>query len=269
VLISCRQVTKVRLHKRPPFVKETSKVAGFLKGTVHAAAITGRMGRVKVLVVEDDASVADGIIDGLTDAAFNVQHSATGAAALADFETFAPDLVLLDLGLPDMDGTDVCRSIRKNSPVPIIVVSARGDEIDRVVSLEMGADDYVVKPFGMRELVARIRAVARRTAPSDVPAGPAERSFGSLSIDTRTQRVSLSGTDIHLTPTEFELLVYLTEDPGAVCRRNDILTDVWDTNWFGTTKTLDAHVAAIRKKLGSPGWIESVRGVGFRFGQPA
>ncbi len=227
------------------------------------------MGRVKVLVVEDDPSVADGIIDGLGDAAFEVHHSATGAAALSDFATFAPDIVLLDLGLPDMDGTDVCRSLRKQSAVPIIVVSARGDEIDRVVSLEMGADDYVVKPFGMRELVARIRAVARRTSSAEVPAGPTERTFGSLTIDTRAQRVSLAGEDIHLTPTEFELLVYLTEDPGAVCRRSDILNDVWDTNWFGTTKTLDAHVAAIRKKLGNSGWIESVRGVGFRFGQPA
>ncbi len=227
------------------------------------------MGRVKVLVVEDDPSVADGIIDGLGDAAFEVHHSATGAAALSDFATFAPDIVLLDLGLPDMDGTDVCRALRKQSAVPIIVVSARGDEIDRVVSLEMGADDYVVKPFGMRELVARIRAVARRTNSAEAPVGPTERTFGSLTIDTRAQRVSLAGEDIHLTPTEFELLVYLTEDPGAVCRRSDILNDVWDTNWFGTTKTLDAHVAAIRKKLGNSGWIESVRGVGFRFGQPA
>ena len=227
------------------------------------------MGRVKVLVVEDDPSVADGIIDGLGNAAFDVHHSATGATALADFATFAPDIVLLDLGLPDMDGTDVCRALRKQSTVPIIVVSARGDEIDRVVSLEMGADDYVVKPFGMRELVARIRAVARRTSNTEAPSGPTERSFGALTIDTRAQRVSLAGEDIHLTPTEFELLVYLTEDPGAVCRRSDILNDVWDTNWFVTTKTLDAHVAAIRKKLGNSGWIESVRGVGFRFGQPA
>ena len=227
------------------------------------------MGSVKVLVVEDDPSVADGIIDGLGDAAFDVHHSATGAAALDDFATFAPDIVLLDLGLPDMDGTDVCRALRKQSTVPIIVVSARGDEIDRVVSLEMGADDYIVKPFGMRELVARIRAVARRTSNTEAPAGPTERTFGALSIDTRAQRVSLAGEDIHLTPTEFELLVYLTEDPGAVCRRSDILNDVWETNWFGTTKTLDAHVAAIRKKLGNSGWIESVRGVGFRFGQPA
>ena len=224
---------------------------------------------MKVLVVEDDPSVADGIVDGLSDAAFEVHHSATGAAALADFSSFGPDIVLLDLGLPDMDGTDVCRALRKQGSVPIIVVSARGDEIDRVVSLEMGADDYVVKPFGMRELIARIRAVSRRTSAPESPVGPTERVLGPLTINTRTQRVALSGEDIHLTPTEFELLVYLTEDPGAVCRRSDILNDVWDTNWFGTTKTLDAHVAAIRKKLGHAGWIESVRGVGFRFGQPA
>lgn len=223
---------------------------------------------MKVLVVEDDPSVADGIVDGLGDATFTVHHSATGTAALVDVETFNPDIVLLDLGLPDMDGTDVCREIRRLSSVPIIVVSARGDEIDRVVSLEMGADDYVVKPFGMRELVARIRAVTRRSAPTDVPTGPSERIFGDLVIDTRAQKVSLGGNDVHLTPTEFELLVYLTQDPGAVYRRGDILNDVWDTNWYGTTKTLDAHVAAIRKKLGGPEWIESVRGVGFRFGQP-
>jgi len=251
------------LHQRngedsegPPFFTPNREKSGENRG-------------VKVLVVEDDPSVADGIIDGLSDAAFDIHHSSTGAAALADFASFAPDLVLLDLGLPDMDGTDVCRALRKLGTVPIIVVSARGDEIDRVVSLEMGADDYVVKPFGMRELVARIRAVSRRTSAPEVPAGPAERVLGLLTINTRTQRVRLSGEDIHLTPTEFELLVYLTEDPGAVCRRSDILNDVWDTNWFGTTKTLDAHVAAIRKKLGDAGWIESVRGVGFRFGQPA
>lgn len=212
--------------------------------------------------------MADGIIDGLGDATFTVLHSATGASAIADVTSFKPDIVLLDLGLPDMDGTDVCREIRRLSQVPIIVVSARGDEIDRVVSLEMGADDYVVKPFGMRELVARIRAVSRRATPTEASSGPSERMFGDLTIDTRTQKVTLAGTDVHLTPTEFELLVYLTDDPGAVCRRGDILNDVWDTNWYGTTKTLDAHVAAIRKKLGAAEWIESVRGVGFRFGTP-
>ncbi len=225
---------------------------------------------MRVLVVEDDDSVADGIVDGLENASFEAHRVATGTAALEAAASWAPDLILLDLGLPDMEGTDVCRAIRVTSQTPIIVVSARGEEIDRVIALEMGADDYVVKPFGMRELVARIRAVARRTGSTVVePAPAAQRVFGALTLDVRAQRVSLNGTDVHLTPKEFELLVYLSDDPGAVFRRGDILHDVWDTNWYGTTKTLDAHIAAIRKKLGNPLWIESVRGVGFRFGEPA
>ena len=225
---------------------------------------------MRILIVEDDPSVADGIVDGLSSAKFETQHVATGAAALEAVVGFSPDLVLLDLGLPDMDGTDVCREIRKSSNVPIIVISARDEEIDRVIALEIGADDYVVKPFGMRELVARIKAVARRSSTHEPPAAVAsEREFGPLTIDTRSIRVTLNGDEIHLTPKEFELLVYLSEDPGAVHRRTDILHDVWDTNWYGTTKTLDAHVAAIRKKLGNPSWIESVRGVGFRFGIPS
>ena len=224
---------------------------------------------MRVLVVEDDDSVADGIVDGLENNSFETHRVATGGAALDAVTSWAPDLILLDLGLPDMEGVDVCRAIRVTSQTPIIVVSARGEEIDRVISLEMGADDYVVKPFGMRELVARIRAVARRTgAPVTEPAPAAQRVFGPLTLDVRTQRVSLNGTDVHLTPKEFELLIYLSDDPGAVFRRGDILHDVWDTNWYGTTKTLDAHIAAIRKKLGNPLWVESVRGVGFRFGEP-
>ena len=225
---------------------------------------------MRVLLVEDDPSVAGGVIDGLG-VGFTVTHVQSGAAALNQ-NLDEIDVLLLDLGLPDMDGTDVCREIRKTSQKPIIVVSARGDEIDRVLSLEMGADDYLVKPFGMRELVARIRAVMRRTG-----SGPAEpetasdalREIHGLTVDTRTQRVELNGDEIHLTPKEFELVVYLSDDPGAVYRRQDILHDVWQTTWYGTSKTLDAHIAAIRKKLGAASWIESVRGVGFRFGGPA
>lgn len=225
---------------------------------------------MRVLLVEDDQSVADGLLDGLSGGAFDTLHVSTGTAALAAVTDFSPEIVLLDLGLPDMDGTEVCRKIRTVSSVPIIVVSARDEEIDRVVALEIGADDYVVKPFGMRELIARIRAVVRRTGTSEPDASVvSERVFGELAIDLRTQRVSLAGEDIHFTAKEFELLEYLTSDPGAVFKRSDILHDVWDTNWYGTSKTLDAHIAAMRKKLGSPGWIESVRGVGFRFGQPS
>lgn len=223
---------------------------------------------MRVLLVEDDQSVADGLLDGLSGSSFETLHVTTGASALDSLTDFAPEIVLLDLGLPDMDGTDVCRTIRQTNNVPIIVVSARDEEIDRVVALEIGADDYVVKPFGMRELVARIRAVARRTVPAEQEPVAAERVFGPLTIDIRRQRISLEGEDIHLTAKEFELVEYLSSDPGAVFKRSDILHDVWDTNWYGTSKTLDAHIAAIRKKLGNPHWIESVRGVGFRFEQP-
>ncbi len=222
---------------------------------------------MRVLLVEDDASVADGVIDGLVSATMEPRHVSSGQAALDAVTSLHPDLVLLDLGLPDIDGTEVCRRIRQSSSVPIIVISARDEEIDRVVALEIGADDYLVKPFGIRELVARIKAVARRTSPTD-SAAPPELRFGDLLLDDRSRRVYLAGTEIHLTPKEFELLAYLAHDAGAVIRRSEILRVVWDTNWYGTTKTLDAHVAAIRKKLGDPGWIVAVRGIGFRFGLP-
>jgi DNA-binding response OmpR family regulator len=223
---------------------------------------------MRVLVVEDDASVAGGIVDGLAHANFETMLVSTGAGCLDSMSTFRPDLVLLDLGLPDIDGTDVCRAIRRDSQTPIIVVSARADEIDRVVALEMGADDFVVKPFGMRELVARMRAVVRRTGSTDagLPAPP--KRFGPLTVDPRAQRVTVHDVEVYLTPKEFELLAYLSGDPGAVFRRSEILHNVWDTNWYGTTKTLDTHIASIRKKLGDARWIESVRGVGFRFGVP-
>jgi len=221
---------------------------------------------MRILIVEDDPAVAAGIADGLGAAAIEVDAVATGQAALDTLgkaHDLAPfDLVLLDLGLPDMDGTEVARAIRARSAVPIIVVSARGDEMDRVLALELGADDYLVKPFGMRELLARIRAVTRRSAVEPAETPP---DLGRLVIDPRSRRVTLDGAEVHLTPTEFDLLAYLSSEPGAAHRRSDILRDVWQTEWYGATKTLDAHVAAIRRKLGDPGWIESVRGVGFRF----
>ena len=221
--------------------------------------------RMRILIVEDDPSVADGIADALAGANHDVVHVSTGADCLASTGgATPPDLIVLDLGLPDMDGTDVCRRIRETSIVPIIVVSARSEELDRVLALELGADDYLVKPFGMRELLARIRAVVRRTGSAE-NVETATPDLGPLTIDARAQRVSLAGEPLHLTPTEFELLRYLASDPGAVRRRSDILRDVWHTEWYGATKTLDAHIAALRRKLGDASWIESVRGVGFRF----
>jgi two-component system, OmpR family, response regulator RegX3 len=185
--------------------------------------------------------------------------------------------VLLDLGLPDADGIDVCRQLRATSSVPIIVVSARTDELDRVLGLELGADDYVVKPFGMRELIARIRAVLRRVQLSvpvtpEPPLTPPQWDttvVGPLRLDRRARRVHLDDGEVSLTPKEFDLLAVLMRDPGAVYRRETIIDEVWDTNWYGSTRTLDVHVAALRRKLGDPAWIETVRGVGFRLGAPA
>lgn len=216
------------------------------------------------MLVEDDPSVAAGVIDGLENAGFEITHVSNGKEAIEITESKSFELILLDLGLPDLDGQDVCRELRKKISTPIIILSARNEEIDRVLALEFGADDYMVKPFGMRELVARIRAVTRRAHPLDpVPLSTTQR-IGDLVIDRRTQKVHLLDEEIHLTPKEFELFAYLATDPGAVYRRNDIMNEVWDTNWYGTTKTVDAHVAALRKKLGHQNWIESVRGVGFR-----
>ncbi|MEO5900498.1 MAG: response regulator transcription factor [Ilumatobacteraceae bacterium] len=222
-----------------------------------------------ILLVEDDPSIAVSLIDGLRTQGYTVTHASTGAAALA---ADAADAVLLDLGLPDMDGHDVCRVLRSRSNVPIIMLTARGDEFDRVLGLELGADDYVTKPFSFRELVARIRAVTRRSAAA-APGGPvgdgaAAQIIGQLEIDRRTRRVRVMGEEVALTAKEFDLLAYLALDPGAVCTRTDILEHVWDVNWFGPTKTVDAHVAAIRKKLGDQHWIEAVRGIGFRLEQP-
>lgn len=212
--------------------------------------------------MEDDDSIAEPLLKGLQREGFRAGRVKTGAEALSA-GTF--DVVLLDLGLPDMDGYEVCRRIRATSDVPIIVVTARSDEVDRVVGLELGADDYVVKPFGFRELVARIRAVTRRYMPRPGDGGVTE--VGSLRIDRRTRKVFVDGREVALTPKEFDLLALLAEDPGAVFKRDDILEQVWDPHWYGPTKTLDVHVASLRKKLGDPRWIQTVRGVGFRLQQ--
>lgn len=211
-------------------------------------------------MVEDDAAIATPLVAGLGRHGFDATHVMTGTEALD--RVADADLVLLDLGLPDLDGAEVCRRLRDRSAVPIIVVSARSDEVDRVLLLEMGADDYVVKPFGLRELVARIRAVSRRTGGAEPAAARLE--VGPLVIDRRTHEVHADGRLVELTPKEFDLLAYLATDPGAAHPRRDILEEVWDANWYGSSKTLDVHVASLRRKLGHPEWIQAVRGVGFK-----
>jgi len=224
---------------------------------------------MRLLLVEDDDAIAASLEAPLTTAGFEVDHAVDGAGALQRIAAGGHDVVLLDLGLPDMDGYDVCRAIRGQSTVPIIVITARSDEFDRVLGLELGADDYMVKPLGARELVARIRAVLRRSTASASNASPADRLVvAPLEIDVRAHRVYLDGEPVSLTPKEFELLAYLASDAGAVRTRTDIVEHVWDANWFGPTKTVDAHIAGIRRKLGDHAWIESVRGVGFRLAAP-
>jgi two-component system, OmpR family, response regulator RegX3 len=215
---------------------------------------------MRVLVVEDDPSIREPLAENLRSQGFEVEAVGTGLAAL-DVEA---DVVLLDLGLPDIDGTEVCRRLRAASDVPIIILTARGEEVDRVVGLELGADDYVVKPFGFRELVARIRAVSRRRQ----PAQRRLQQVGPLALDRSARRVTLGDAEVALTPKEFDLLALLMEEPGSVVPRRRILERVWDTTWYGPSRSLDVHVASLRRKLGDAGWVETVRGVGFRLGRP-
>ena len=220
---------------------------------------------MRLLIIEDDPSLAASLTEGLERHGFSVEHTSSGVDAVARGGSF--DLVLLDLGLPDLDGQEVCRSLRARSAVPIIVLTARGDEIDRVILLELGADDYLVKPFGFRELVARIGAVTRRSLPN--AASPQTvQDLGPLRIDRDAHRVQIDGVEIELTPKEYELLAMLAERPGAVRTREDIIDQVWDPHWFGPTKTLDVHVAALRRKLGHGEWISTIRGVGYRLEVP-
>ncbi|MEU6664867.1 response regulator transcription factor [Streptomyces sp. NPDC046727] len=235
---------------------------------------------MRLLLIEDDDRVAGPLMEGLRRFGFSVEHARTGADGLAAAEA---EMVLLDLGLPDMDGIDVCRTLRLRSQVPIIMISARNDEVDRVLGLELGADDYLSKPFGVRELVARIRAVFRRAGPAaaerltPVPGSEGghtvvaarTQQIGPLAIDRRGRQVHLHQTCVPLAPKEFDLLAYLADDPGAVRTRRQILDAVWEPNYFGPTKTLDVHVAALRRKLGDPAWIDNIRGVGFRLTPPA
>ncbi|MEP6661017.1 MAG: response regulator transcription factor [Acidimicrobiales bacterium] len=218
---------------------------------------------MRVLLVEDDDAVAGAITDGLGRAGFTVERVATGEAALSALPT---DLVLLDLGLPDLDGLEVCRELRQRSSVAIIVITARSDELDRVMGLELGADDYVVKPFGLRELIARIRAVTRRLNASHEHGAEHEPSqqIGNLDIDRRSRRVHVDGREVALGRKEFNLLTALADDAGAVISRERLIEEVWDRHSPGPSKTLDVHVASLRRKLGHAEWIETIRGVGYR-----
>ncbi|HEU5424779.1 MAG TPA: response regulator transcription factor [Nitrolancea sp.] len=214
----------------------------------------------RVLIVEDDIGIATQLVRGLVRGGYRVDHVTTGRDALA---RVVPDVVLLDLELPDGDGVTVCRKLRERHHVAIIVITAYGEESDRVTALDAGADDYLVKPFGLAELQARIRAVLRRVRPG----GEIVR-HGQLTVDLRTRKVTVDGHDVALTPKEFDILEVLALDPGRLVSRQEVIEAAWDAHWYGPTKVLDVHVAALRRKLGVPGLIETAYGRGFRLGDP-
>ncbi len=223
----------------------------------------------RILVVEDEESISEPLIEHLVREGFEAEVAPTLEAARSAYDRDKPDVILLDVMLPDGDGRDLAREIRTSSDVPIILVTARGEEIDRVLGLELGADDYVVKPFSARELVARIRAILRRGA-GTARMGPI--TVGAVSLDPGARTCSKDGQPVELAAKEFDLLHYLMSNAGVVLRREDIMDEVWDPHWFGPTKTLDVHVSWLRKKIEddptTPAYIVTVRGVGFRFADP-
>ncbi|MGW0937645.1 response regulator transcription factor [Streptomyces sp. NPDC002666] len=229
---------------------------------------------MRLLLVEDDNHVAAALSAILARHGFQVVHARSGEEALQALlpnETEPFGVVLLDLGLPDQDGYEVCGKIRKRSSVPVIMVTARADVRSRIHGLNLGADDYVTKPYDTGELLARIHAVSRRkTGPEDTAPTPvAALRLGHVHIELPTRRVSVDGNEVQLTRKEFDLLALLAQRPGVVFRREQIISEVWRTSWEGTGRTLEVHVASLRSKLRLPALIETVRGVGYRLVAPA
>jgi two-component system response regulator RegX3 len=225
----------------------------------------------RILVVEDEESISEPFAEALRRAGFEPLVTGTAAGALELAESARPDLVMLDLALPDGDGRDVCRELRRHSDVPIMMLTARGTEMDKIVGLELGADDYVVKPFSAAEVISRIRAVLRRSHRAEDP-DEQPITIGGLELDEGARIARLDGQEVDLSRKEFDLLAALMHHAGKVVKREDLMAEVWDTNWFGSTKTLDVHIGWLRRKLGddpvTPTYIETVRGVGFRFAAP-
>jgi two-component system, OmpR family, response regulator RegX3 len=271
-------------HKSAPSRRGASKHDGAQEGASKQGTVQPVPGQhgsaVSVLLAEDEESFVDALVIGLGREGFEVTIARDGPEALEKFEEVHPDLVLLDIMLPKLSGIDVCRAIRARSTVPIIMVTAKGTEIDTVVGLEVGADDYVTKPYRLRELVARMRAVLRRTqAQSEIPqwvtatASREAMDVGDITVDTDRRRVSVRGTDVQLRRKEFDLLVLLVENAGRVLTRDTLIDRVWGTDYVGDTKTLDVHIKRLRAHVEldrkSPAIITTVRGVGYRLEVPA
>jgi DNA-binding response OmpR family regulator len=225
--------------------------------TDSAAGLT----RPQLLLVEDEEAIGSLVRGYLEQSGFRIEWVRSGEAALERLDEVRPRLVILDIGLPGQDGFDVCRGIRARSPVPILMLTARDEEPDRVVGLELGADDYVTKPFSPRELAARVKAVLRRTE----PAPRADRlELGDVILDSEAREVTVAGTPVELTGKEFDLLAYLVENAGIVVSRDQLLDRVWGMTYAGGTRTVDVHVAQLRRKLGRPEAIRTLRGSGYK-----
>jgi DNA-binding response OmpR family regulator len=220
--------------------------------------------RQRVLVVEDERTINQAVADRLSAEGFDVRQAYDGPAAVATAHEWEPHVVVLDVMLPGFDGHEVCRRVQRDRPVPVLMLTARDDETDLLVGLGVGADDYLTKPFSMRELVARIRALLRRVerAATLATRGPARIRLGPLDIDPARRRVCIDGVDVHLTPTEFDLLVCLADAPGTVHTREQLLAEVWDWPDAAGTRTVDSHVKSLRSKLGA-GLVRTVHGVGY------
>ena len=232
------------------------------------------MARPTILLIEDEEAIAEPLAAALEREGFQAVVAGTARDGRTELDARSPDLVLLDVMLPDGDGRELLRDIRSRSKVPVVLLTARGEELDRVLGLELGADDYVTKPFSAAELVARIRAVLRRSAGEpEAAADRATLSAGDVELDIERHTASRAGEPLDLTVKEFELLRVLLERAGKLVRRDELVREVWDDPvWFGSTKTLDVHMSALRRKLGddpsAPRYIHTVRGVGFRFEAP-
>jgi DNA-binding response OmpR family regulator len=213
----------------------------------------------RVLLVEDDRDIAEPLARALGREGYEVSEAGDGRVALEGVLAAPPDLIILDIGLPGIDGLEVCRHVRDLHPqLPILMLTARDGELETVAGLDAGADDYVTKPFRLPVLLARVRAMLRRTAPSRLV-------VGDVSLDESSRRAWRGERELELSPKEFALLALLMREAGRVLTRERIMSEVWDTNWFGSTKTLDMHVSWLRRKLGDPPVISTVRGIGFRY----
>lgn len=234
---------------------------------------------ISVLIVEDEESFVEALSSGLRREGFEIAIARDGAEALDMFESVAPDLILLDVMLPKVSGVDVCREIRSRSNVPIIMVTAKSEEIDTVVGLEVGADDYITKPYRLRELVARMRAVLRRRAGGEPEARPATQTeidevvtIGEVTLDHERHEVTIRGAEVKLPLKEFELLALLLENAGRVVTRDTLIDRVWGSDYVGDTKTLDVHVKRLRSKVeidpANPAHIVTIRGLGYKYELP-